>query len=438
MRWQNPWAWLGLLTLVLPILIHLFSRRRARVEPFPSLRFLDVSRLLPTRRTQLSDLALLLIRLGVLAAAVAALAQPLLRADQRAGAVDESLARVVVLDTSALADTAMADAAMAGDNEARAPDATLVLSTNRPAMALPGAVEWLRTRPGRGEILVVSQFAYGTLDSVDIAGIPADFGLSLRRVPSGPRDTTARDIAARDPGMGLRWDTRAAVDIANAVRSAVRAQGATALLAPPLDRAARVVVASPDVDSLREWISSARVLSEPWMGAVVFDVRGDSTLALASPFAGSVTDTTVAAPFVVVRRMSNGTPLVIAASIPGAGDGETARLLLLSRAPAEHLATATLLLAVSHSLAPAGASAAVDDVGRVDDEQLRRWERAPSARSTPSTADTSTDSGPSDGRWVWLLVLALLAVETIVRRASSREGGEAPTGTSDAAPRGTA
>lgn len=431
MRWQNPWAWLGLLTLALPILIHLFSRRRARVEPFPSLRFLDVSRLLPTRRTQISDLPLLLIRLAVLAAAVAALAQPLLRAEQRTGAVDESLARVVVLDT-----TALIDAAMASDSDARAPDATLVLSTSQPAMALPGAVEWLRTQPGRGEILVVSRFAYGTLDSVDLAGIPADFGVSLRRVPSGARDTTARDIAARDPGMGARWDTRVDIDVADAVRSAVRAQGANALLAPPLDRKARVVVASPDADSLRAWISSARVLSEPWMGDVVFDVRGDSTLALASPLSGSVTDTTVTAPFVVARRMANGTPLVIAASIPG--DGETARLLLISRAPAEHLATSALLLAVSRALAPAGASAAVDNVGRIDDEQLRRWERAPSARSTPSTADASTDSGPSDGRWVWLLVLALLAVETIVRRASAREGGDAPSGTSDAAAKGAA
>lgn len=426
MRWQNPWAWLGLLTLALPILIHLFSRRRARVEPFPSLRFLDVSRLLPTRRTQISDLPLLLIRLAVLAAAVAALAQPLLRAEQRTGAVDELLARVVILDTSALTDDAMA-----ADNAARAPDATMVLSTNRPAMALPGAVEWLRTQPGRGEILVVSHFPSGSLDSIDIAAIPADFGVSLRRAPVAARDSGVPDLR-----RGLRWETRASVDIAEAVRFAVRAQSASTLLAPPLDRTARVVVASPDADSLRVWVSSARALSEPWMGDVVFDVRSDSTLALASPSHGSVTDTTVTTPFVVARRMSNGTPLVLAASIPG--DGETPRLLLISRAPAEHLATSALLLAVSRALAPAGASAAVDDVRRIDDEQLRGWERAPSPRSTPSTVDASTDSGPSDGRWVWLLVLALLAVETIVRRASAREGGDTPTGTTDAAPRGTA
>jgi hypothetical protein len=426
MRWQNPWAWLGLVTLALPILIHLFSRRRARVEPFPSLRFLDASRLLPTRRTQISDLPLLLIRLAVLAAAVAALAQPLLRAEQRTGAVDESLARVVVLDT-----TALLDDAMAGDSDARAPDATLVLSTNRPALALPGAVEWLRTRPGRGEILVVSHFPSGSLDSIDIAAIPTDFGVSLRRAP-----VAARDSGVAESRLGLRWDTHAPVDIADAVRSAVRAQGADALLAPPADHAARVVVASPDADSLRAWISSARVLSEPWMGDVVFDVRSDSTLALASPSRGSVGDTTVTTPFVVVRRMSNGTPLVLAASIPG--DGETARLLLISRAPAEHLATSALLLAVSRSLVPADTRAAVNDVGRIDDAQLRRWERAPSARSMPSTADASTDSGPSDGRWVWLLVLALLAVETIVRRANAREGGAAPTVSDDASSRGTA
>ena len=67
MRWQNPWAWIGLLTVALPVLVHLFSRRPARVEPFPSLRFLDVSRLLPTRRTRLTDRVLLLVRMAMVA-----------------------------------------------------------------------------------------------------------------------------------------------------------------------------------------------------------------------------------------------------------------------------------------------------------------------------------------------------------------------------------
>jgi Aerotolerance regulator N-terminal len=428
-RWQNPWAWMGLLTLALPILVHLFSRRRARIEPFPSLRFLDVSRLLPTRRTQLSDLPLLLIRLGVLAAAVAALAQPLFRADRRAGAMDASLARVIVLDTSALDDAAMAGA---DTNEGAAPAVTMVLPTHRPAMALPGAVEWLRTQPGRGEILVVSPFPFGSLDSVDIAGIPGDFGVRLQRAPAA-----LRSGATVDTGLGIRWDVGVTPEIAEAVRFAVRAQGADALLAADLDSAARVIVASPGADSARAWIAAARPLSESWMGDVVFEVRGDSTLALASPLFSTVSDTAVSAPFVVIRRMSNGVPLVLAASIPGPGDGpdETSRLLLLSRAPAEHLATSALLLAVSRSLLPARVNGS--DGARIGDEQLQRWERTPSARSTPSLADTSPDSGPSDGRWVWLLVLALLAVEAIVRRRSSRDAASVTVSTANASSRGT-
>ncbi|MEQ1692983.1 MAG: BatA domain-containing protein, partial [Gemmatimonas sp.] len=97
MRWQNPMAWIGLLSLALPLLVHLFSRRPARVEPFPSLRFLDRSRLLPTRRTQLSDRLLLLVRSSILAVAVAALAQPLWR--DSVGATSTSVARVIVIDT---------------------------------------------------------------------------------------------------------------------------------------------------------------------------------------------------------------------------------------------------------------------------------------------------------------------------------------------------
>src|SRR5262245_32953055 len=100
MIWRNPWAWLGLTTLALPVLIHLLGRGHARVQPFPSLRFLERSKFLPTRRTRLHDVALLLVRLAILAVAVAALAQPFLRAS-RARTTTTALARAILVDTSA-------------------------------------------------------------------------------------------------------------------------------------------------------------------------------------------------------------------------------------------------------------------------------------------------------------------------------------------------
>src|SRR5262245_39222827 len=98
MIWRNPWAWLGLTTLALPVLIHLLGRGHARVQPFPSLRFLERSKLLPTRRTRLHDVALLAVRVGILAAAVAALAQPFLRTGNRGATSTTVLARAILID----------------------------------------------------------------------------------------------------------------------------------------------------------------------------------------------------------------------------------------------------------------------------------------------------------------------------------------------------
>ena len=42
---QQPWAWAGLLALGLPVLIHLLGRVRARLLPFPTLRFVVSSRI---------------------------------------------------------------------------------------------------------------------------------------------------------------------------------------------------------------------------------------------------------------------------------------------------------------------------------------------------------------------------------------------------------
>ena len=101
MIWLNPWAWLGLLGVALPVLIHLLGRGHARVHRFPTLRFLGASRLLPTRRTRIHDLPLLLVRIGAVALAVAALAQPLVLTAKRARSLDRGLARAIVVDTSA-------------------------------------------------------------------------------------------------------------------------------------------------------------------------------------------------------------------------------------------------------------------------------------------------------------------------------------------------
>ena len=56
MTWLAPAALAGALFVALPILIHMMGRGRTTVIRFPSLRFLESSRLLPARRTRIHAL----------------------------------------------------------------------------------------------------------------------------------------------------------------------------------------------------------------------------------------------------------------------------------------------------------------------------------------------------------------------------------------------
>src|SRR6185503_10274452 len=100
MSWGNAWAFAGMLLLALPVLIHLLARRTAKLQRFPTLRFLGTSRLLPRWNPRLTDPLLLALRVLIIAAAVVALAQPAFSPRADAGS-PESVTRAVIVDTSA-------------------------------------------------------------------------------------------------------------------------------------------------------------------------------------------------------------------------------------------------------------------------------------------------------------------------------------------------
>ena len=96
MSWLNPIAFVGLLALAVPILVHLFGRRVAKRQLFSSLRLLRDAKPTPATRSRPSDVLLLVLRCLTIAAAVAALAQPLWTGDGERRAV----ARVILIDSS--------------------------------------------------------------------------------------------------------------------------------------------------------------------------------------------------------------------------------------------------------------------------------------------------------------------------------------------------
>jgi len=445
MIFQNAWAWTGLILLVMPLVIHLLGRRSARVQSFPTLRFLEPSRVLPVRWTRLTDLPLLAVRLAILALAAAALAQPLLLTAARRDSGIRALARAIIVDTSAsmmrrlaagmpAVDSARAHARRAGEEAST----QVIIESAIPAASLAGAAGWLETQPGSREIIVVSDFQRGTIDSTDLAVVAAGIGVRFIRlgVPAtaviesvtrtADTETVARvDVA--DSLAAIAWMVRPAPDSVDdawvlLTGESERARADAARLAafeigaPRAAPGRAVVIVYPEFAGRDSLLRSARHIDVPWMGDAVVRMHADPLLnaaaAGADPVDTALERTGNAAAvvedslFVAVARTEHGEPLALAAR--DAGDGRD-RLLLFAQIDAGSLASAALLAAAARALAPAVPASEMDPLS-LDDDALTRWTREPSQVVRLAQADAS------DGRWVWILVLLLLGFESWLRR----------------------
>ncbi|NQU12189.1 BatA domain-containing protein [bacterium] len=91
-----PLALAGLGLLIIPILVHLFQPRRVRVTPFSSLRWLRQTQHKLSRRVQLHQWLLFLLRVAFIALLVLALARPIFSPPGTGAAAE----RFVILDVS--------------------------------------------------------------------------------------------------------------------------------------------------------------------------------------------------------------------------------------------------------------------------------------------------------------------------------------------------
>jgi hypothetical protein len=490
MIWQNPLAWAGLIALAVPVLIHLLGRRNARVQRFPTLRFLERSPLMSTRRTRLSDLSLLAVRLGIIGAAAAALAEPLFLTADRERDAGRALARAIIVDTG----DSMQRAARSGEPGERALDlaqreaerraaaaqTSVRLETIDPSAAVPGAVAWLATQPGRRELVVVSDFQVGAVDAPAIEAVPPEIGIALARVEIGSAadSPTAASLGAsspatieiRSPANGAGVVARATlapdrtdVEWPNAPRAAVQPGGLLVLAAanetsraeaarevalmaagaPPIPTGRPVAIIYPRHEQRMRLARSAAPLDRPWQGDVALRVRRDSMLAAAAATAEVRGDSILrlsrpASTFTVLARTADGRPVAVAASgdlprataetVPDAApaSGAPRGLLVFSYADPASLAGAMLVAALARA-STVTPPIAEHDPATISVDELAPWEREASA----VVASDPGHAGASDGRWFWMLALALLALETWVRR--SRPATAAPSAANERA-----
>ena len=421
MTWLNPAAFAGSLALAVPILVHLFGRRIAKRQRFPSLRLLLDARATPVTRSRPSDLLLLILRCGVVVAAVLALAQPRwLESGRTRDAVTP--VRLILVDTSASmrrltsgGGTALDRARALAREVLDSAREGMIVETAYPGANVDGAVSWLSARPGLRELAIVSDFQVRALSDGNLASLPDGIGLSLRRIDvvpeagaigdSGGVTVEAKETTTEATWRGIRADTVSPFRLLTSTRDSATAAAmldAARTLAPGMTAGnPGITIAfpgSPSPSTATETFSSA------WQGNLLLALRANEVLSEASR-ATSVS-ATCEAPGAVVARTGSGEVLAgIATSDSG--------LIIHSCADAGSLAGTALLAATASALTPRPVLEEREpDV--VADEVLRTWERPPTAFAPRGRDETSPD-----GRWFWLAAIALLVVEQLFRRGKT-------------------
>jgi hypothetical protein len=440
MSFGNPWALFGIGAIAIPILLHLLGRQRVRVQRFPTLRFLQTSRLVPIRRLRLTDLMLLAIRVAILICAAVAIAKPRFDTSSRRAAREaigsRRVARALIVDTSASmqrptpgGQSAVAVARQRASELAGESAASTIIWTANPNAALAGAAAWLETQPAWREVLVVSDFQTGAVDSTEIALVPSGLGVKLERIgtvagsatsmPVGARTVTRTETADRSiiewspekpasPEMPVLLASGPALENARAALAAARAVVGTPALGHP------VAIIYGSYPARAELARGASRIDEPWMGNAVARVASNRALTAAAA-AVEENDSSDGFPkadarFDVVARNGKGKPVILASHGPVNGvDG----LQLWISADAGSLASAALLAALPAAISPSAPSTELEPTA-IDTERLARWERPTGA------SDGAFDPEASDGRWFWLAALILMTAEWLIRRRAAK------------------
>lgn len=433
MTWLNPLAFLGLFAIAAPVIAHLFGRPRARRVLFPTLRFLEATREAPIRWSRPSDLLLLVVRCATVGVAALALARPYW--PDAASTAPRRLARVIIVDTSrsmsrltTSGDTAVAAALEAASRLVGEADAGIVVRSGRPGAELAGATAWLEARPESREIVVVSDFQSGAIDSAQAAKIPVSVALRFVRVAP---DVSADSFSVGSAGAGpvravvvlegdstrVRWDagprpggSAVALLSADGERAAATAAFDAARQAVPLPGAIpegrRATIVTPGYPERGALLRQAGSLATPWQGTALARLAADPLLRHAGP--ARVSDDTAPS---LTPLVDPATGVVLAYAGSMSLDGADRLMLFLTTEPGS-AATAALVAATARSLADPVPVAEFDPTV-LPDESLRAWERVAAARPAP-------DAGTNPGRWLWLAVLVLLGLETWLRRTRAR------------------
>lgn len=406
MIWLAPGAFAALALLAGPVIVHLLARRNARRLIFPATHFVRAAPSAAVRLRRPSDIGLLLLRLAIVAAAAAAAAQPVVLTPWRLARWNTRASRAVIVDTSR-GMTSPDVAARLGDQAT--PNVFAVRRLNTPNLGdgIARAVSWLDgVPPSRREIIVISDFQLGTLDDGNLAAIPPEVGIRLIRAGAQP-DTRRLTSPPIEGWRGGVWQAATTIDASGARVSWIRTgnAGLPAWIA---------VSASPaEAAAADRALGAATSLGVP---------AGDGSHRVLVRFAGAnprsspvepVRSAWIAAAALALQRSDLLTDIE-----PVAVSERDGIMIVDAPFAAAELAAPAVVRAAVLAVRPERIVDPQSEIATLPDTDLARWRREPA----PVTRSAIPTAGDSDARWLWLFALALLGLESRVRRAGRREG----------------
>jgi len=397
--WQNPAAFVALVALAGPAVIHLLQRRRATRVLFPTNRFIRASPTGAVRLRAPDDRLLLLLRLAIVALAVCAVAQPVVLTSGRLRAWDSTVARAVVVDVSdSMAPLARATARVTDDEMRSAATAVRIDSADLEDGLRRAAASLTQAPPARREVVVVSDFQRGALTPQARAAVDASFGVRFVRVGTAVDRRTVEggpllgiDGMTRRPQVAVEEDRTSVVwQRISSTSSGLTVGGATEV---DHSRLLKAVAASgtpapsPEQPVVMTFggvhaAGEHHGLPRRWMLETALRLRNDPDLRLID-----------ATPAIRTRRQAN------------------ALVLDVQTVSDTYLAAAALRGVLTARHGGAARAYAEYEVATIDDSELAAWSRS----AGEVQMGTWRRADRNDARWFWGLVLGLLALETVFR-----------------------
>ena len=212
--------------------------------------------------------------------------------------------------------------------------------------------------------------------------------------------------AASDP---FPVDVVCSTDARPIVDAAIAAARSQRVWAPAANRRGRLVLLDPSIDPAA--VADGGPVTESWIADAVASIARDRDLqaAGAQTPAGLSDPRFSAMPWQPLLLAPDGRPVAVAGA-------SRASLVVVSGATPSSLVTPLLLRAMVNALGgPPDLRQA--EVLPIPESQLRAWSRPPAPVTAPPVDRVERD----DRRGLWVLVIALLALETWVRRAKAEE-----------------